>query len=195
MRKNSHSNGCLGAGVDEAGRGPLAGPVVCAAVILDPNRPIEGLNDSKKLSAKQRERLYPLIQERALSWSIACVDVVEIYQLNILQATLLGMQRAVLQLSVAPAVVWVDGNQCPILPYPTQAIVRGDQTVPAISAASILAKVYRDTQMQAWDVDYPGYGFAKHKGYPTRAHIEAIQRLGVTPLHRMGFAPIKDWYP
>jgi len=195
MRKNSHPDGCLGAGVDEAGRGPLAGPVVCAAVILDPKRPIEGLNDSKKLSAKQRERLYPLIQERALSWSIACVDVVEIYQLNILQATLLGMQRAVLQLSVAPAVVWVDGNQCPILPYPTHAIVRGDQTVPAISAASILAKVYRDTQMQAWDADYPGYGFAKHKGYPTRAHIEAIQRLGVTPLHRMGFAPIKDWYP
>jgi len=191
MRGN---DGRYGAGVDEAGRGPLAGPVVCAAVILDPSRPIAGLNDSKKLSAKQRERLYPLIQERALSWAIACVDVVEIYKLNILQATLLGMQRAVLQLSVVPSVVWIDGNQSPNLPYPTQTIVRGDETIPAISAASILAKVYRDSKMEAWDVDYPGYGFAKHKGYPTRAHIDAIQRLGVTPIHRMGFAPIKDWF-
>ena len=183
-----------GAGVDEAGRGPLAGPVVCAAVILDPARPIEGLRDSKQLSEKQREKLYPQIQSNALSWAIACVEVEDIYKLNILQATLLGMQRAVMQLSVVPSVVWVDGNQKPQLPYLTQTIVRGDQLIPAISAASILAKVYRDTIMQDLDTLYPGYGFSQNKGYPTRGHIAAIRSLGVTPSHRMGFAPIKDWF-
>ncbi|MEZ5523803.1 MAG: ribonuclease HII [Pseudomonadales bacterium] len=180
------------AGVDEVGRGPLAGPVVAAAVILDPENPIEGLADSKKLTEKRREALFPLIQERALAWCVARASEAEIDQLNILQASLLAMRRAVMGLSQQPERVLVDGNRCPELPYPSEAIVKGDSRVPAISAASILAKVIRDNEMVALDETYPGYGFAAHKGYPTSQHLSALEKLGVTPIHRRSFGPVKN---
>ena len=179
------------AGVDEAGRGPLAGPVVAAAVILDPMRPLQGLCDSKKLSKKQREALYALIKESALDYAVGFASPEEIDSINILQASLLAMKRAVLGLTVVVGKVLVDGIHCPELPFPTTAIIRGDASVQSISAASILAKVTRDQQMLAFDASYPGYGFAQHKGYPTRAHKEALHRLGATPIHRRSFSPVK----
>lgn len=182
------------AGVDEAGRGPLAGPVVAAAVMLDPRRPIEGLADSKRLAPRERTRLACLIRERALAWALACCEREEIDTLNILQATLLAMSRAVRLLAPAPVHVQVDGNRAPRLADPActvQTIVRGDQTVPAISAASILAKVHRDSLMVALDASHPGYGFALHKGYGTAAHLAALRRLGPSPQHRRSFAPVR----
>ncbi len=184
-------NDVLLAGVDEVGRGPLVGAVVTAAVILDPRRPILGLNDSKKLSASQREHLADQIRERALAWALGRAEPAEIDQINILQATMLAMQRAVAALPITPTSVLIDGNRCPALPMPAQAVVKGDATVPAISAASILAKVARDAEMQALELQHPGYGFAKHKGYPTPAHLEALQRLGPLPEHRRSFAPVR----
>ena len=183
----------LVAGVDEAGRGPLAGPVCAAAVILDPERPIEGLNDSKKLSAKKREALAPLIRERALAWCVAWADVHEIDTMNILQATMLAMTRAVEGLQVKPELILVDGNRTPKgLPAPASAVVKGDAKVAAISAASILAKTARDARMAELDAVYPGYGFAGHAGYGTAKHIAAIRTLGITPEHRRSFEPVKS---
>ena len=181
---------CL-AGVDEVGRGPLAGPVVAAAVMLDPARPVAGLKDSKKLSERHREDLAGVIRERALAWSLGRAEVHEIDRINILQASLLAMQRAVAALSVAPELVLVDGNRCPALDYPSRAVVRGDDLIPAISAASIIAKVSRDHEMIELDSRYPGYGLAKHKGYPSKAHLAALQTLGVTPVHRRSYAPVR----
>jgi ribonuclease HII len=183
--------GQLGAGVDEVGRGPLAGDVVTAAVILDPNKPIEGLDDSKKLSEKKREALFDIIKGNALCWSIARCSVDEIDDINILQASLLAMKKAVESLSIQPEHVWVDGNKIPQWSYAAEAVVKGDSRVKAIAAASILAKVTRDREMVAFDKVYPGYGFAAHKGYPTKVHIEALQRLGVTPIHRVSYAPVQ----
>jgi ribonuclease HII len=180
----------LVAGVDEAGRGPLAGPVVAAAVILDPHNPIEGLTDSKKLSEKKRERLFDEIIEKSFAYSIERADVEEIDSINILQATMLAMKRAVESLSHVPYEVIIDGNRCPDLSVPSRAIIKGDLTEPAISAASILAKVSRDREMVYYDEIYPGYGLAGHKGYPTKAHCEALERLGVTPIHRKTFGPV-----
>ncbi len=179
------------AGVDEVGRGPLAGPVVAAAVILDPSRPIEGLADSKKLSEKKREALELIIKQSALAWSLGRAEVDEIDHLNILQASLLAMKRAVESLAIPPSHALVDGNRCPDLACSVQAIVGGDSSEPAISAASIIAKVARDREMKELDIKYPGYGLAKHKGYPTKAHIEALQQLGVTAIHRRSFGPVK----
>jgi ribonuclease HII len=180
------------AGVDEAGRGPLAGPVAVAAVILDPTRPIAGLADSKRLSAAQREALYPQIVERALAWQVVCIDAGEIDRLNILNATLEGMSQVLEQLSPAPHEALIDGNRLPRrLPCTARAIVAGDASVPAISAASILAKVTRDRYMHALDESFPGYGFAQHVGYPTPAHLAALQRLGPCPEHRRSFAPVR----
>ena len=180
----------LTAGVDEAGRGPLAGPVVAAAVILDPNNPIEGLADSKKLTAKKREALEPLIKERALAWCVAEASVEEIDEINILQATMLAMQRAVAGLQVQPEFVQVDGNRIPKLPMMAEAIVKGDAKVQAISAASILAKTHRDAYMIEQAKKYPGYGFENHMGYGTAEHIKAVETLGVLPIHRKTFKPI-----
>lgn len=180
----------LTAGVDEAGRGPLAGPVVAAAVILDPNHPIEGLADSKKLTAKKREALEPLIKERALAWCVAEASVEEIDEINILQATMLAMQRAVAGLQVQPEFVQVDGNRIPKLPMMAEAIVKGDAKVQAISAASILAKTHRDAYMMEQAKKYPGYGFENHMGYGTAEHIKAVVTLGVLPIHRKTFKPI-----
>ena len=179
------------AGVDEAGRGPLVGAVVAAAVMLDPQRPIQGLRDSKKLSEKRREQLYPEITDKALAWAIASASAAEIDDLNILQASLLAMQRAVEALAIAPQLVLVDGNKCPHLLCEVRAIVRGDSKVEAISAASILAKVERDRQMVALDQIYPQYGFAKHKGYPTAAHRELLIQYGPCPEHRRSFGPVR----
>lgn len=181
----------LVAGVDEVGRGPLAGPVVTAAVILDPERPIEGLNDSKKLTERKRQQLAELIRERALAWSLGRAEVAEIDQLNILQATLLAMQRAVAGLSIQPEQILIDGPHCPVMPCPVQGIIGGDALVPAISAASILAKVARDAELVELDKRYPEYGFAQHKGYPTAAHLAAIERFGILSIHRRSFKPIK----
>jgi ribonuclease HII len=181
----------LVAGVDEAGRGPLAGPVVAAAVILDPARPIEGVNDSKLLTAAQRDRLQDAIRAHALAWALGRAEVEEIDRLNILQATLLAMQRAVAALDPAPRRALIDGDRCPLLGCPAQAIVKGDQKVAAIAAASVLAKVARDREMAALDILYPGYGLARHKGYPTRDHVEALRRLGATPVHRRSFHPVR----
>lgn len=178
------------AGVDEAGRGPLAGPVVAAAVILDPDEPIEGLRDSKKLTEKRREELAQEIKQKALAWCVADASVEEIEDLNILQATMFAMTRAVNGLKVAPNLVLVDGNRLPHLEYPCNAIVKGDDKIPAISAASILAKTTRDQYMIEMDRRYPGYGFAQHKGYGVASHIAAIKRLGVLALHRKTFEPI-----
>ena len=184
-------HGSLLAGVDEVGRGPLAGDVVAAAVILDPERPINGLRDSKKLSEKKRIELAGVIRERALAWSVARASVAEIDQLNILQASLLAMHRAVQTLSPQPEYTLVDGNRLPRWHYPAEAVVKGDDRVPAIAAASILAKVQRDSELVALEDQYPGYGFAAHKGYPTAAHLQALRALGVTPVHRRSFAPVK----
>jgi ribonuclease HII len=179
------------AGVDEVGRGPLAGPVVTAAVILNPARPISGLADSKVLSEARREALYDEIRGKALAWAIGRAEVEEIDDINILQATLLAMQRAVAALPLHPQHVLVDGNRCPSLPCSAEAIIKGDGRVPVISAASILAKVTRDREMVELDRCYPGYGLAGHKGYPTKAHMAALVELGVTPIHRRSFAPVR----
>ena len=179
------------AGVDEVGRGPLVGDVVAAAVILDPNRPVDGLMDSKKLSEKKREALAQLIKERALSWSVAVASPAEIDELNILHASMLAMKRAVLGLHMTPEHVYVDGNRCPDIPYSVEAVVKGDAKVAEISAASILAKVHRDHQMIALDAQFPQYKFAKHKGYPTPEHLQLIKEYGVLPEYRRSFAPVR----
>lgn len=178
-------------GVDEAGRGPLAGPVVAAAVILGPHFDVTGINDSKKLSATQRETLALHIRQSAHAWAIAQASVEEIDQLNILQATMLAMQRAVLALPEAITQVWVDGNRCPSLPYPSRALIQGDALRADIGAASILAKTTRDAHMLVLDQRYPGYGLAQHKGYPTAQHRRALQALGVTPIHRRSYGPVQ----
>jgi ribonuclease HII len=188
---SERANQLLVAGVDEVGRGPLAGPVVTAAVILDPDHPIDGLMDSKKLSEKRREELSVLIKENSLAWSIGRAEVEEIDEINILQATMLAMQRAVSGLSPAPKHALIDGNRCPQLICTAEAIIKGDGIVPAISAASIIAKVSRDNEMVELDALYPGYGLAGHKGYPTKAHRDALIHLGVTPIHRRSFGPVK----
>ena len=180
------------AGVDEVGRGPLAGDVVAAAVILDPDAPIDGLRDSKKLTESRREVLAEAIRERALAWAVARATVDEIDELNILQASLLAMHRAVAGLALQPGFVLVDGNRLPRWPYRAEAVVKGDDRVPAIAAASILAKVQRDGELVALEQTYPGYGFASHKGYPTRDHLAALRELGVTAVHRKSFAPVKN---
>lgn len=181
----------LVAGVDEAGRGPLAGPVVIAAVILDPRRPIEGLADSKVLGEAQRERLAPQIRALAIAWSVVSVDIDEIASLNILGATLAGMERALRGLPIAATLALIDGNRLPKdLPCPSRAIVGGDASEPAISAASILAKTARDAIMRDFDSMHPGYGFARHKGYATPEHLDALERLGPCCIHRVGFAPV-----
>jgi ribonuclease HII len=179
-------------GVDEAGRGPLCGAVVAAAVVLDPMRPIDGLNDSKKLTAAARERLALLIRERALAWSVAEASVQEIDQLNILQATMLAMTRAVESLPLLPDLVRIDGNRCPPLKVPCEAVIQGDARVPAIAAASILAKTVRDAQMVALDACHPAYGFAQHKGYATVAHLAALRAHGVIDCYRRSFAPVRQ---
>nr|VFK36346.1 MAG: RNase HII [Candidatus Kentron sp. SD]VFK38546.1 MAG: RNase HII [Candidatus Kentron sp. SD]VFK79002.1 MAG: RNase HII [Candidatus Kentron sp. SD] len=181
----------LVAGLDEAGRGPLAGPVLAAAVILNPSVPIKGIRDSKMLSQKRREELALLIQENSLAWAMGRAEVTEIDSFNILEATLLAMRRAVLSLQVAPFRVLVDGKQAPSLPFETRTIIRGDKTVPAIGAASILAKVTRDAEMVALDRRYPQYGFAQHKGYPTRAHLSSLREYGACPAHRRTFGPVR----
>ncbi len=180
------------AGVDEAGRGPLAGPLVVAAVILDPGRPIDGLADSKKLDASQREALAPRIRADALACSVVVVGIEEIERLNILGATLSGMRRALIALRPAPGLALIDGNRLPKdLPCPARAIVGGDASEAAISAASILAKTTRDAIMCALEPLHPGYGFARHKGYPTPEHLDALQRLGPCAVHRRGFGPVR----
>jgi ribonuclease HII len=183
--------GKLVAGVDEVGRGPLVGDVVTAAVILDPNNPIIGLTDSKKLSEKKRLLLFPEIKEKAIAWSIGRCSPSEIDELNILQATMVAMQRAVAGLHIQPEYVMIDGNRCPALPMPAEAIVKGDLRVAEISAASILAKVVRDSEMVALDERYPEYGFAQHKGYPTKAHMEKLAALGPTEEYRKSFKPVQ----
>jgi ribonuclease HII len=179
------------AGVDEAGRGPLAGPVVAGAVILDPEKPIEGLRDSKRLSASRRDELFDQIRERALAWAVGRAEVEEIDRINILQATMLAMSRAVEALQPSADHALIDGNRCPDLSCTSRAIIKGDSKVPAISAASIMAKVTRDREMLDLDMRYPGYGLAQHKGYPSKAHIEALESLGVTPAHRRSYAPVR----
>ncbi len=179
------------AGVDEVGRGPLVGDVVTAAVILDPIKPIEGLADSKKLTEKKRDALFELIMENALSISVGRASPAEIDEINILQATMLAMQRAVVGLSVTPEHVLIDGNRCPALNMSAQAVVKGDARVDEISAASIIAKVTRDREMEVLDREFPQFGFAKHKGYPTKFHMEMIDAHGVTPYHRRSFKPVK----
>lgn len=178
------------AGVDEAGRGPLAGPVIAAAVILDPRRPIAGLNDSKKLTEKRREKLFNEIRANALAWSVARATRDEIDKINILQASLLAMQRAVSNLKIAPVKVLVDGNRSPMFACESEAIIGGDAIEPAISAASIVAKVLRDRLMVLLDKYYPQYGLAGHKGYPTASHVEALRQHGVTRIHRLSFGPV-----
>jgi ribonuclease HII len=179
-------------GVDEAGRGPLAGPVVAAAVILDPARRIDGLDDSKKLGAAKREALALEIRAKAVAWSVASASVEEIDRLNILQATMLAMRRAVEGLTVVPEKALIDGNRCPLLSCAAEAIVKGDGKVAAIAAASILAKTWRDEFMVALHADYPGYGFAAHMGYPTPVHLAALRALGPSAVHRQSFAPVRD---
>ena len=179
-------------GVDEAGRGPLAGPVSAAAVILDADNPIAGLADSKKLSERQRDRLAPIIRECALDWAVAYAEVDEIDRLNILQATLLAMRRAVLALKIQPQQVLVDGLYCPQTGIPSHAIIKGDSKIAAISAASILAKTARDALMLELHEQYPHYGFAGHKGYPTAAHLAALREYGVSAVHRKSFGPVRE---
>jgi len=183
--------GTVVAGVDEAGRGPLAGPVMAAAVVLDDNNPVEGLADSKALSPSRRTELATRIRAQARAWCVASATTEEIDRLNILQASLLAMQRAVLGLGLEPGLALVDGNQKPPLECPMRTVVKGDVLIPAISAASILAKVERDLQMIELDRLYPEYGFAIHKGYPTAAHLSALELHGVSPVHRRSFAPVK----
>ncbi len=177
-------------GIDEAGRGPLAGTVVAAAVILDPLRPIPGLNDSKKLSEKKRDALAVLIRERAVAWAVASASVEEIDRLNILHATLLAMQRAVASLTVRPTSAMVDGNRCPKLDIPSEAVVKGDGKIASIAAASILAKTVRDAEMRVLHAQYPMYGFDRHMGYPTAAHFQALESHGASPAHRRSFGPV-----
>ena len=181
----------LVAGVDEAGRGPLAGPVIAAAVILDPDQPVSGLADSKKLTEKKRNRLADEIIGKSKAWAVARADVEEIDQLNILQASLLAMRRSVYALNIRPDLVLVDGQFSPDVDIPVQAIIKGDASIPSISAASILAKVFRDREMADLDQQFPGYDFAVHKGYPTRSHIMLLNKLGVSPVHRRSFSPVK----
>ena len=183
------------AGVDEVGRGPLAGPVIAAAVILDPEQPIYGLADSKSINEKKREKLAQEIMLKSRAWAIARAEGYEIDELNILQASLLAMCRSVDALNIKPGLVLVDGNHCPEMELPVKAIIKGDTKVAAISAASIIAKVARDREMTDLDHEYPGYGFAVHKGYPTMAHIQALKQLGACPIHRRSFAPVKNLPP
>lgn len=180
------------AGVDEAGRGPLAGPVIAAAVILNSQQPIAGIADSKLLTAKRRENLYERICTEAIAWGLGRAEVDEIDRINILQASLLAMQRAVLNLNVLPVLALIDGDKCPHLPCPAQAIIGGDRSIACISAASILAKVSRDREMLELDRQFPGYGFAIHKGYPTAAHLRNLRILGVTSIHRKTFKPVRS---
>ena len=191
MSNYSYNNYRLLAGTDEVGRGPLAGPVVAAAVILDNNNPVAGLMDSKKLTHKKRMQLSKEIQSNALAWSVGRAEVEEIDRLNILQASLLAMKRAIESLSTKPEMVVVDGLHTPDIEYTTEAIVKGDSLVPAISAASIIAKVSRDLEMMEMDARYPGYGFLSHKGYPTKQHLEALENLGITDIHRRSFSPVQ----
>ncbi|MEZ5556740.1 ribonuclease HII [Haliea sp.] len=183
------------AGVDEVGRGPLAGDVVAAAVILDPALPIPGLRDSKKLSPRRREALAQQIRDHSVAWALGRASVAEIDTLNVLQASLLAMRRAVEALDPQPVSVLVDGNRLPVWSYRADAVIGGDDRVACIAAASILAKVQRDAELVELDQRYPGYGFASHKGYPTAQHLQALQRLGVTPAHRRSFAPVKKLLP
>jgi ribonuclease HII len=190
-------SGELLAGVDEVGRGPLAGPVVAAVVLLDPERPIAGLRDSKKLSAPRREQLALLIRERALDFAIGIAQVEEIDAINILQATMLAMRRAVQALKLRPGKIIIDGNKAPYLfdlvgDCPVETVPGGDDLVPAVSAASIIAKCWRDARMATLDREYPGYGLARHQGYPTAAHLAALASLGPTPIHRRSFAPVRS---
>ena len=178
-------------GVDEAGRGPLAGPVYAAAVILDPAAPIDGLADSKALSAARRSTLAGQIRQHALAWAVASASVAEIDAINILQASLLAMCRAIEQLEVKPELVLVDGKQCPVTTYPVRAVVKGDSKIPAVSAASILAKTARDAEMQRLHQLYPQYGLNRHKGYPTAAHLAALEHHGVSEIHRRSYAPVR----
>jgi ribonuclease HII len=187
----AHLTQLLIAGVDEVGRGPLAGPVVTAAVILDPNHPIEGLADSKKLSHKRRAILAEQIKIHALAWCIARAEAHEVDELNIHHATLLAMKRAVEGLSIAPQHAMIDGKFCPDLACTAEAVIKGDSKVPAISAASIIAKVARDSEMHQMHERYPEYGFDRHVGYPTKLHIAMLQEHGITPLHRRSFGPVK----
>lgn len=180
------------AGADEAGRGCLAGDVIAAAVILDTEAPIQGLNDSKKLTPAQREACFERIMNGCLSFAIGRASAAEIDRLNILQASLLAMRRSVEQLSLQPRFVYVDGNFCPDWQYASKAVVGGDGCIPAIAAASILAKVTRDREMAVLDREYPGYGFARHKGYPTRDHLQALARFGPSPIHRRTFGPVAE---
>lgn len=180
------------AGVDEVGRGPLIGAVVTAAVILDPTRPIEGLADSKKLTEKRRNALYDEIREKAAAWCIGRCEAHEIDELNIYQATMVAMERAVSGLAIEPEYVLVDGNRCPKWRWPSEPVIKGDSRVQEISAASILAKVARDREMADLDEAYPGFGLAQHKGYPTPVHLEALNRLGATPQHRRSFRPVRE---
>lgn len=191
MRVGNASSMAWIAGVDEAGRGPLAGPVMAAAVILHPDRPIAGLADSKQLSPKRREALYAQIVEHAQAYAVGRAEVAEIDHLNILQASLLAMSRAVQALPVIPGIVWVDGNQAPRLPMPVRTLIQGDRDGGAISAASILAKVSRDREMARLAALYPDYGFERHQGYPTAAHVVALMRHGPSPVHRLSFAPVR----
>ena len=180
------------AGVDEVGRGCIVGPVIAAAVILDLQQPISGLTDSKKLSVKKRDLLAKTIKQQAISWAIGRAEPSEIDQINILQASLLAMQRAVKSLSVQPDWLKIDGNQYPDIQYPGETIIQGDLLIPEISAASIIAKVYRDNEMSVLDALYPGYEFVRHKGYPTKLHKEKLSELGVTEQHRRSFMPVKQ---
>lgn len=177
-------------GIDEAGRGPLAGPVVAGAVILNPKRHIQGLKDSKLLTKEKREALFALIQERAIAWAVGKASVEEIDTLNILQATMLAMQRAVAALSIMPELALIDGNRSPVLSCEVETIIQGDAKIPAISAASIVAKVTRDREMVKWDAQFPQYGFAQHKGYATRQHLAALTQHGPTYIHRQSFSPV-----
>ncbi len=178
------------AGTDEVGRGPLAGDVVAAAVILDPARPVPGLNDSKKLSESRREECFSHIQEYAIAYAVARATVAEIDTHNILQASLLAMHRAVTALDPQPEYVYVDGNRLPVWDYQAEAVIKGDSRIQAIAAASILAKVTRDREMIAFEENFPGYGFAQHKGYPTPVHLAALESLGPCPIHRRSFGPV-----
>jgi len=180
------------AGVDEAGRGPLAGPVVVSAVILPARHALIGLDDSKRLTRERRESLFPEIKQQAVSWAIECVDVEEIDRLNILRATLMGMRRAVLALDPMPGMALVDGNRAPELSCEVRTIIEGDHWVPAISAASVLAKVTRDAIMRDWHEAYPVYGFDHNKGYPTPEHLECLREHGPCPIHRRSFAPVRE---
>jgi len=185
------NNSLITAGVDEVGRGPLAGPVVAAAVILDPKKPIQGLMDSKKLTEKKRNLLAIEIRDKATAWALGRAEHDEIDLINILQASLLAMKRAIESLPLEPEMILVDGTHCPDINCKMEAIIKGDSKIPSISAASILAKVARDNEMIALDNDYPGYGFSQHKGYPTKLHINALNKLGVSSIHRKSFAPVK----